>query len=299
MTEWITVEGEVSPDLAITLYTMLRDIFDEEIVCVREAQHVPFLMFYVISTDKTLPYEFLEHLWGKILNPFTPQSVREVAAAYIASLLARGKVFRVKFIVQSLASMVEWIHSYINKYTDPSSKSVAPHLSRHLAFYAVCQCVFYIIAFRNRQLTKNQQRCSALLNLNLERIIQSRLNPLAVLHPDILRQFAAITRHHQVLYCYTVIEHNTRCNYNQSTLEAYFPFDKYILKRSKPWIEDLLKDYDGGIIDSEAENDDKNIEDGEDDFLSADMEIISPGNDVLSKHIPTSFAHHTGGSLTE
>jgi len=294
LTEWITVEGEVSPELTNGVYMMIREIFDEEILCVREAQHVPFIVFYIISKHETLPYDFLEYLWGKIANPFTPQSVRENAAAYLASLVARAEFFRMRFVVRTLASMVEWIDSYINQYTDDRCKSTAPQFSRHVAFYSVCQAVFYIIAFRNKQLTSKKQRVNSLLSLNLDRIIQSRLNPLAVVDPVILRNFAAITRHHQILYCYSVIEHNTRCNYDTKTLQAYFPFDKYILKRSSHWMEGLLKVYDGAIIDVETKDDCRNAEDGEDDFLSEDMEIISPADDVLlSRTRHSSFTDNT------
>lgn len=80
--------------------------------------------------------------------------------------------------------------------------------------------------------------------LNLAKIVTSRLNPLRVCQLAVVQNFAAVARKYQLAYCYSIIEHNSRnvlpvvyqdekgslIVYN-ANLEAFFPFDPYVLKR--------------------------------------------------------------------
>lgn len=84
-----------------------------------------------------------------------------------------------------------------------------------------------------------------LQGLNLAKIVTCRLNPLRVCLPPVVSNFASVTRHYQLVYCYSIIEHNARNNlpqvYRDSTgtattsekiyLDTFFPFDPYILQR--------------------------------------------------------------------
>lgn len=76
------------------------------------------------------------------------------------------------------------------------------------------------------------------------KIVTSRLNPLRVCQPAVVQNFAAITRKYQLAYCYSIIEHNSRNTLptiykdekgsvivSSNVLEAFYPFDPYILKR--------------------------------------------------------------------
>lgn len=89
-----------------------------------------------------------------------------------------------------------------------------------------------------------------LQELDLAKIITCRLNPLKACHPEIVHNFAEITRMYQLAYCYTIIENNTR---NQLPLfdskkatttkvENFFPFNSYALQRSGHRIISLLRD---------------------------------------------------------
>lgn len=79
-----------------------------------------------------------------------------------------------------------------------------------------------------------------LQELDLAKIITCKLNPLKACHPEIVHNFAEITRMYQLAYCYTIIENNTRSqlplfNSNKivtTTVENFFPFSSYTLKRS-------------------------------------------------------------------
>lgn len=81
-------------------------------------------------------------------------------------------------------------------------------------------------------------------NLNMGRIVTNKLNPLRVCQPAIVQNFAAITRNYQLVYCYTIIEHNTRYKMptiyqsdqgsittTDTILDTVFPFDPLMLER--------------------------------------------------------------------
>lgn len=89
-----------------------------------------------------------------------------------------------------------------------------------------------------------------LQELDLAKIITCKLNPLKACHPEIMHNFAEITRIYQLAYCYTIIENNTR---NQlplfdskkgttSTIENFFPFSFYTLQRSGQRMIPILRD---------------------------------------------------------
>lgn len=83
-----------------------------------------------------------------------------------------------------------------------------------------------------------------LQSLNLSKIVTCRLNPLRFCVQPVVQNFAAITRTYQLVYCYSIIEHNARNSQKimyrdlngQLTkmnvcLQSFFPFDPYLLVR--------------------------------------------------------------------
>lgn len=95
----------------------------------------------------------------------------------------------------------------------------------------------------------------------------------------VLQNFAAVTRTYQLVYCYSIIEHNTRNIIptiyhdekgaevvSNNTLDLFFPFDPYLLKRSGGKIKEYYRDYQE-LTDREIEENVKSA--GEvDDFLA-------------------------------
>ena len=73
-------------------------------------------------------------------------------------------------------------------------------------------------------------------SLQLEELVVNSLNPLRFCSHAIAVNFAAITRHFQLAYCYAIIENNSRVSIpvadaKLSSVEMFFPFDPYLLKR--------------------------------------------------------------------
>uniref|UniRef100_H9G882 Uncharacterized protein n=1 Tax=Anolis carolinensis TaxID=28377 RepID=H9G882_ANOCA len=83
----------------------------------------------------------------------------------------------------------------------------------------------------------------------------SQLNPLKICLPSIVNFFAALTRKYQIAFCDTIIERNRRqvlpvirssCGGDAvetatNPLDSFFPFDPYVLNRSKNIINPLYE----------------------------------------------------------
>ncbi|XP_059510162.1 RNA polymerase I-specific transcription initiation factor RRN3 isoform X1 [Stegostoma tigrinum] len=238
-------------ELALTrtkeLYRDLIVVFDKLVLPTHASCHVQYFMFYICSFKLGLAEAFLEHLWKMMQNPNNPAIIRQAAAGYIGSFLARATYIPVLTVKTCFDLLVPWIHDYIDNQ-DAGTKAYCD-VALHGPFYSACQAVFYIFIFRYKQiLDRNLKKgLTYLQNLNFERIVMCQLNPLKVCLPSVVNLFAAITRKFQLAFCYTVIERNNRqiipvvrsstggdlIQICTNPLDSFFPFDPYILKRSK------------------------------------------------------------------
>lgn len=213
---------------------------------------------------------FLDYLWKKVQNPNTSSVMRQAAAFYIGSFLARAKFVPLSTVRDCLSLVCRWAHAYIASLGEGSQLQV--DMQRHRTFYAVCQTILYIFAFHHRELTAGESGLSFLRDLNLEALVMSPLNPLRVCLPAVVQRFASVARHYQLVYCYSVIERNHRTSLplaspsafaesppTDLSLDVFFPFDPYVLKRSGKWINPLYRHFegssDGPHFDDEAEAD--------------------------------------------
>ncbi|XP_041134119.1 protein N-terminal asparagine amidohydrolase-like isoform X2 [Polyodon spathula] len=73
------------------LYQDLVAVFDKLILPTHASCHVQYVIFYLCSFRLGLAEAFLEHLWKKIQSPSNPAVIRQSAAGYIGSFLARAK----------------------------------------------------------------------------------------------------------------------------------------------------------------------------------------------------------------
>lgn len=126
-------------------------------------------------------------------------------------------------------------------------------LKAHYVFYAVCEAIFYVVAFRSRDLTNSNENLNFLQSLQLSTLVTCHLNPLRVCLPAVATAFAGVTRSHQLAYCHTILERNARRKLAtvyqnevmmpEETLDTTFPFDPYLLKKSGKFIHDIYKHY--------------------------------------------------------
>ncbi|XP_073350659.1 RNA polymerase I-specific transcription initiation factor RRN3 [Pagrus major] len=266
------------------LYRDLLSVFDKLILPTHGSCHVQYTLFYLCSFRLALAEAFLDHLWKVLQSPSQPAILRQAAAGYLGSFLARAKFIPVLTVRACLDLLLSWIHRYIDSQ-DSSGRQACCDISLHGPFYAACQAVFYTLIFRHRAMLEGNMKkgLEYLQSLNLERVVMCQLNPLKVCLPSVTSTFAAITRKYQVVFCYTIIERNNRTvlpvvrssaggdsvTTNTNPLDSFFPFDPFLLKRSGQLIEPLYQ-----VWEEQADKDLLPIKAGqqgsredEDDFL--------------------------------
>ncbi|XP_034047300.1 RNA polymerase I-specific transcription initiation factor RRN3 [Thalassophryne amazonica] len=238
------------------LYWNLLSVFDKLILPTHDCCHVQYSLFYLCSLRLALAEAFLDHLWKILQSPAQPAVLRQAAAGYFGSFLARAKFIPVPTVRACLDLLIHWIHAYLDSQ-DVSGKQACCDISLHGPFYATCQAAFYTLIFRHRAILQADMKTGLeyLRSLNLERVVMSQLNPLKVCLPSVTSMFAAITRKYQVVFCYTVIERNKshvlpvlrtsaggeRVTTNTNPLDSFFPFDPYLLTRTAHMIAPLYQ----------------------------------------------------------
>ncbi|KAL1780259.1 RNA polymerase I-specific transcription initiation factor RRN3 [Sigmodon hispidus] len=85
------VDGNIDNNKTKDLYRDLISIFDKLLLPTHASCHVQFFMFFLCSFKLGFAEAFLEHLWKKLQDPNNPAIIRQAAANYIGSLLARAK----------------------------------------------------------------------------------------------------------------------------------------------------------------------------------------------------------------
>ncbi|KAM8824991.1 RNA polymerase I-specific transcription initiation factor RRN3 isoform 1-T1 [Synchiropus picturatus] len=325
------VNGVLHTERTKELYRDLLSIFDKLILPTHACAHVQYLVFYLCSFRlvsaslspagslkhgtvramrlvlQALAEAFLDHLWKVLESPSQPDVLRQAAAGYMGSFLARAKFVPVATVRACLDLLLSWIHRYIDAQ-DVSGKQTFCDITLHGPFYSICQAVFYVLVFRHRAILAADMRkgLEYLRSLNLERVVMCQLNPLKVCLPTVASMFAAVTRKYQVVFCYTIIERNNRLQLpvvrssaggdggatNTNPLDCFFPFDTYLLKRSGPLIEPLYQPWeelaDMEMLATKSAPQQQGSREDEDDFLSGE----TPKGDGIMGATPSSLDAH-------
>ncbi|CAH1399396.1 unnamed protein product [Nezara viridula] len=294
-------DGTLLWDKTKSFYSDLSKIFEDVILPTHATHHVQFLIFYFLSFKKpTLGSNFLQMLWKKVSNANVPPVIRQASVCYIASILTRAKYISLLVVKDLVSEMANWLHSYIDNH-DGSSGCQDNRI--HSVFYTTCQALFYIIAFRHKDLVENKGLLH-LQNLGLSKIVTCRLNPLRYCLPVVVSNFASIARSYQLAYCYAIIERNSRnvlpVEYRDSAgcmsgltkvhFDTFFPFDPYLLKKSKVYIDPIYREYCGPPETQLVANSSSKDED-DDDFLDTTIEHQST-RDIFSYGTSPGFLHH-------
>lgn len=271
------VDGELNSELYKNIYKDLIYIFDQ-LILRSKAHHVQFLIFYLCSLKPGVADVFIEFLWKKVIHPNLPNTFKESAVSYIASFLARATFVPLISIQGVLYKMSNWIQDYIN--SQDSLEYVNSDLRFHRVFYSICQGMFYLIAFRHKDLMNGKKNLLFLEKLLLQKIVTCRLNPLKVCQPAVVQNFALMTKKYGVAYCDNVTHNNSRNNLptyymgNVTTvaLDPFFPFDPYLLQWSEHWISPLYYNSQcmALIVDSPKRNQCEDEDDFMDESFSAD-----------------------------
>lgn len=297
------------------IYKDLLFTFDKYILHTYGSSHVQFLLFYICSMRPILAEGFLDYLWKRFTNPSSCAVTRQICAYYIGSLLSRAKYISLNTCTAALQLIVTWIHNYMNKTTNNYS-----NFDLHRTFYSLTQSLFYVIIFRHRSLFQEGQL--ELLNLikswKLNDIINSKLNPLLYCLPTVRKKFARITYVNQIAYCYSILDANNRIslpivsstksanlkrsffqtddsfsnslsnskktsNTNENPLDSFFPFDPYLLKRSKKFVDSIYLEYYQDEMDISSDEDSTDESESESDDEASSLESSSDDENMIQK----------------
>ena len=241
---------------------------------------------------------FISRCWKTFQDPNNAQLLRRSSAAYLASFLARANFLEKNIVKEQIKALSEWVHRYLD-FQDGSNTSADFH--KHAPFYSLCQTLFYVFIYHHKYLLESNENVTFVKSLNFMRMITSKLNPLKFCLNTIVNLFARITRMHEVVFCYSIIERNNRHaltelsfgdhkNYHNE-LEMFFPFDPYVLPESSSLIKPLYLEWNDTEInmdsDTDSDDDSDDIVSEEDEQLkcaSFDMMCVSPGLQLTSHH---------------
>lgn len=242
------IERVVQVDSLKGLYFDILQIFETVILPTHASQYVQYIIFYICSFKTAVVEAFVDWLWRKVSDPNVPSVMRQSSVAYIASLLIAATFVTTGLVKEIQFKMCKWIHDYINM--QDQSKYMNDENKEHTVFYSVCQALFLVITKRHNDYPDSKKYILYLQELDLAKIITCKLNPLKACHPEIVHNFAEITRMYQLAYCYTIIESNTRSQlpiFNGKktvtpTVENFLPITSYTLRRSGQRLTPLFRD---------------------------------------------------------
>ena len=259
------------------------------IILPTHSRHIQFLLFHYAQLSTTYIDMFVGTCVQITFDRGQPAIVRQAAAAYLASFVARGSHVP-SGIVRDVFDYLSSELSKLRREHEPNCRG--PDLRRYSSFYVLVQALLYIFCFRWRDLEvysdedfedddlassygqEHQWRSG--VKEALASNLFSSLNPLKVCTPAITTEFARIANHLGLIYVYHLLEVNKRVcllQFSSSTygpnretalsaskdkshqhLDAYFPFDPYQLPRSKKWIEGDYREWAGvpGLDDGQA-----------------------------------------------
>ncbi|XP_031839526.1 RNA polymerase I-specific transcription initiation factor RRN3 homolog Tif-IA [Nomia melanderi] len=248
MHDFCFVEEVLQIEHLKSLYYDLLQIFETVILPTHASQFVQYIILYICSFKTAVAEAFIDWLWRKVSDPNIPSVTRQSSVGYIASFLVTANFITTGIVKAVQLRLCKWIHDYINiqdhtSYINDENKD-------HSVFYSVCQALFLIITKRHNDYPDSKKYMLYLQELDLAKIITSKLNPLKACHPEIVHSFAEVTRMYQLAYCYTIIENNTRSQlpiFNSqkttiATIENFLPFNSYILQRSGHKLVPLFRD---------------------------------------------------------
>ncbi|KAK2936051.1 hypothetical protein FoTM2_003995 [Fusarium oxysporum f. sp. vasinfectum] len=253
-------------DTAFDMFTVLLREFEQLVLPTYKSRHTQFLIFHFAQMHERLTDAFCGQLIATAFQGNTPNVLKQSAAAYLASFVARGAHLPSGLIRSIFGLLLHHLDQYRKKY-EPLCRG--PDLMRFTPYYSLVQATLYIFCFRWQDLIVStpefvdpedpasyigqEMEWMGTCRKDLSVQIFSKLNPLKVCAPVIVEEFAKISHRLNFMYVYPLVESNKRVRLTQyltatySTggalrdagyetqdesfhqLDPYFPFDPYQL----------------------------------------------------------------------
>ena len=222
------------PETAVCVGDTLLSQFNALILPSYRSRHTQFLIFHFAQQSADGIDSFAGALTAVVFDASRPTLVRESAATYLASFVARGRHVP-GGIVRDVFAYLGAQLAHLRAAHGPTCRGPDPR--RYHTFYALTQALLYIFCFRWRDLTVaaaaaaeptlspastqtddedlDEDPDAAPVFLRSTRAalrdnIYAPLNPLRVCAPAIVAEFARVARRLRFMYVYPLLEANRR-----------------------------------------------------------------------------------------
>ena len=217
-------------DDAFDTFNIILGQFTSIVLPTYRSRHTQFVLFHYAQTSLELMDLFCGACIQMIFDKARPTLVRQSAAAYLASFVARATHVPTHTVIDVFEYLATQLKLLRAEY-EPQCRG--PDLQRYPIYYALMQALLYIFCFRWRDLQvrdndddlsydgyeeRGERNWIDGLKKTFEQNIYSRLNPLKICAPIIVGEFARIANHLQVVYIFHIIETNKRINLTASNL---------------------------------------------------------------------------------
>ena len=204
---------------------MLLAQFTTTMLPTPRSRHTQFLLFHFVQQSPTYIDFFVGTCVHKVLDKKQPALIRQNAAAYLASFVARGSHVPSN-IVRDVFDYISSELDRLRKDHEPTCRG--PDLRRYASYYCLVQALLYMFCFRWRDLEvksdddeedededldvpySQSHRWKSGVKEALASNLFSNLNPLKACSPAIVNEFARVAKHLSVVYVYHIIETNKR-----------------------------------------------------------------------------------------
>lgn len=305
-------------DKAFDMFTTILREFDHMVLPTYKSRHTQFLIFHFAQQHERLTDAFCGQLMATAFQSNTPNVLKQAAAAYLASFVARGAHVPPSLVRTMFDLLLHHLEQYRRKY-EPLCRG--PDLKRFHPYYSLVQATLYIFCFRWQDLVVSAPEVvdpedpASYIGQDLEWMgscrkdlsvqIFGKLNPLKVCAPVIVEEFAKLAHRLNFMYVYPLVESNKRVRLTQflsatyatggalrdagyegqeesfHQLDPYFPFDPYQLPISKRWLADDYvhwKSVPGLNEERDEDSDDMDEEDDDDERLEEQTATDSDGD---------------------
>ncbi|KAJ1509262.1 hypothetical protein HMI54_002501, partial [Coelomomyces lativittatus] len=235
-------------------------LFEKIMLPMFRSKYCQFLIFRLCAFDASFTDQFLGLLAKKIMDVSEPPLIRINATLYMASFLARARFVSVEDHVKPCFQLlILFVHAFV---ANNEHYVKQPNVEKFGVFYAATQAVLYLFCFHWKTLCDEEHGLGNKGGLyGFERVLLSKFNPLMVLKPFIVEEFARITHALNILHCYAIIQRNKRLflpsqttsssttahtfsSYSPQVLDSFFPFEPMMLPLTKEWIDPFYVEYE-------------------------------------------------------
>lgn len=269
------------------------------------SRHAQFILFHFAQTSPDTVDWFAGHCSRLVSDRAQPRILQIAAAAYLASFTARGAHVSAEVVRDVFDILCKQLDG-LRIEQEPSCKSPdlqrfgSYYATAQAILYIFCFRWRDLIVTDDGSIPTDEDilyhegdfRWYHDIQDTLRRNIFSKLNPLKICAPTIVAQFATMAHHLRFLYIFPKLETNKRIRLSRSTggasvdgvaaretalsmksgeqtllLDAYFPFDPYLLPRSRHWIEQDYVEWKPvpGMKAPRSDDDDKEEEESEEE----------------------------------